>query len=81
MVSLPVICDLSRPDPNTPGPNSLYSKPPVLTVHAGGLCSGGPSDLTRSAGAAGCLPGDAPPGLAAVLVQPDDLTGSCCQLT
>lgn len=51
-----------------------------LTVYTGRPGPGGPGDLTSPAGAAGRLPGDGPPGEAAVPVEHHDLAGAHRQL-
>ena len=83
-----------RPDPENggllrhPGPGAgravsggMGGRPWALTVHAGRPGSRGARDLPLSAGTASRLPGDRPPGLAAVPVQGHNLTGAGGQLT
>lgn len=57
------------------------STPDDTNVDTGRSRSCSPGDLSLSAGTAGRLSGDCPPGLAAVAVQSDNLTGPCHQLT
>lgn len=51
-----------------------------LTIYAGRPRPGGAGDLASPAGAAGCLPGDGPPGNTAVSVEHHYFAGSHRQL-